>query len=83
MKDASTAEAALPKLQELDSKLDTAKVTMQKIAGAGKADVSELVKTSQGKLKELIERVLAIAGVSEKVKEVAHSIMTKLNELGR
>jgi archaellum component FlaC len=83
VKDASSAEAALPKLQELDNKLDSAKATMQKLAGAGKAALSALVKTSEGKLKELIEKVLAIPGVGEKVKEVAGSIITKLTDLGQ
>ena len=81
VKDAASAEAALPKLQELEGKLDSAKTTMTKLGEAGKVTIGELVKATKGKLSELIAKVLAIPGVGEKVKKVADSIMTKLNDL--
>jgi hypothetical protein len=39
------------------------------------------VKATDGKLRELIEKVLAIPGVGEKIKVVVNSIMTKLTDL--
>jgi hypothetical protein len=81
VKDVPSAEAALPKLQDLDSKLDVAKATMQKLADSAKITISTLVKSSNGKLRELVDTVLAIPGVGEKIKVVADSIMAKLTDL--
>jgi hypothetical protein len=81
VKDVPSAEAALPKLQDLDSKLDVAKATMQKLADSAKITISTLVKSTQGKLRELVDKVLAIPGVGEKVRVVADSIMAKLTDL--
>jgi hypothetical protein len=81
VKDVASAEAALPKLQDLSSKLDAAKATMQKLADAGKATIKTLVQSSQVKLKELVDKVLTIPGVGEKLRAVADSIMAKLTDL--
>jgi hypothetical protein len=81
VKDTASAEAALPKLKDLDDKLDIAKATMQKLADSAKTTISTLIKSSQGKLKELVDKVLAIPGVSEKIKVVADSIMAKLTDI--
>jgi Bacterial protein of unknown function (DUF937) len=81
VKDVPSAEAALPKLQDLEGKLDVAKTTIKDLGAAGKATIGELVKTTMGKLKVLVEKVLAIPGVGEKIKSVTESIMTKLTDL--
>jgi hypothetical protein len=81
VKDVPSAEAALPKLQDLEGKLDSAKTTMKDLGTAGKATISAMVKTTMGTLKELIEKVMAIPGVGEKIKGVTDSIMTKLSDL--
>jgi hypothetical protein len=81
VKDVASAEAALPKLQDLDSKLGIAKVTMHNLADSAKITISTLVKSTQGKLRELVDNVLAIPGVGEKIKVVADSILAKLTDL--
>ena len=81
IKDTASAEAALPKLQDLGPKLDAAKTTMQKLGDAGKATIKALVQSSLSKVKELVEKVLALPGVSDKIKPVVDSIMAKLGEL--
>jgi Bacterial protein of unknown function (DUF937) len=81
VKDAQSAETALPTLQELDGKLDVVKTTMKDLGAAGKATISTVVKAAEGKLRDLIEKVLAIPGVGEKIKAVADSIKTKLTDL--
>ena len=81
VKDVPSAEAALPKLQDLEGKLDVAKTTIKDLGVAGKATIGELVKTTMGKLKELVEKVIAIPGVGDKIKSVTESIMTKLTNL--
>jgi Bacterial protein of unknown function (DUF937) len=81
VKDAASAEVALPKLQELEGKLDVAKTTMKELGDAGRTTVKTLVKSTQAKLKELVDKVLAIPGVGEKIKPVVDSIMAKVTEL--
>jgi hypothetical protein len=81
IKDVPSAEAALPKLQDLGPKLDAAKATLQKLGDAGKAAIKSLVQSSQAKLKDLVDKVLAIPGVGDKIKAVVDTIMTKLGDL--
>ena len=82
VKDVPTAEAALPTLRDLEGKLDRARTTMNEMGEAGKTTIGALVKTTKGKIVELIEKVLAIPGMGEKIKVVAESIKTKLSDLG-
>ncbi len=81
VKDAQSAETALPTLEDLDRKLDVAKTTMKDLGVAAKGTITALVKASEGKLQELIDKVLAIPGVGEKIKAVAQSIKTKLTDM--
>ncbi|HEV3444934.1 MAG TPA: hypothetical protein VG099_09850, partial [Gemmataceae bacterium] len=81
VKDVPSAEAALPKLEDLEGKLDVAKTSIKDLGAAGKATIGELVNASMGKLKALVEKVLAIPGVGDKIKSVTDSIMTKLSDL--
>jgi Bacterial protein of unknown function (DUF937) len=81
VKDTASAEVALPKLQDLEGKLDIAKTTMKELGDAGRTTIKTLVKSAQAKLKELVEKVLAIPGVGEKIKPVVDSIMAKVTEL--
>ena len=77
-----SAETALPKLEDLEGKLEVAKTTMKDLGTAAKATITTLVKASEGKVRELIEKVLAIPGVGEKIKAVADSTpRTKLTDL--
>jgi Bacterial protein of unknown function (DUF937) len=81
VKDVPSAEAALPKLQDLGPKLDAAKAKLDKLTEAGKATIAALVKSSQAKLRELVDKVLAIPGVGDKIKAVVDGIMAKINDL--
>jgi Bacterial protein of unknown function (DUF937) len=81
IKDQATADSALPKLQDLDGKLDAAKTTMKSFADAGKTIIATLVKSELGKLKEIVAKVLAIPGIGDKVKSTVESIMSKLTDL--
>jgi hypothetical protein len=81
VKDVPSAEAALPKLQDFAPKLDAAKAKLDKLTDAGKATVTELVKSSQAKLKELVDKVLAIPGVGDKIRAVVDPIMAKIKDI--
>jgi hypothetical protein len=81
VKDAESAEIALPKLQELEGKLDIAKTTMKDFGTTSRTTITTLVKASEGRLRDLIEKVLAIPNVSEKFKVVTESILKKMTDL--
>lgn len=81
IKDVATAEANLPKLTELNGKLDGVKSLVEKVPAAGKSAIAKLVGDHLGKIKELLNQVLAIPGVGDKVKPITDAIMTKLSAL--
>ncbi len=78
VKDAASAENALPKLQDLEGKLDVAKTTMKDLSDTGQTTVKKLVTSAEAELKKLVVKVLAIPGVGEKFKTIVDSIMSKL-----
>ena len=80
--DGATAEAALPKLREIDGKLDGVKAARDALPEAGKGSLSELVMANIGALKEALAKVLAIPGVGDKLKPVTDQILAKLSAIG-
>ena len=81
VKDAASAEATVLKLRDVEGKLDDAKTTMKELGDAGQTTIKTMVKTTLVKLRELVDKVLAIPGVGEKFKTVVASIMAKLTGL--
>ena len=78
VKDVPTAEAAVPKLKDLTPKIDGLRALWDKLPDAGKAVVAKVTTDQLAKLKELVAKVLAIAGVSDKLKPVADTLIDKL-----
>jgi hypothetical protein len=81
VKDAATADTALPKLKEIDGNLDAMKATFEKLPEAGRGTIITLVKDHLGKVKDLIAKVTAIPGVGEKLKPTLDDIMAKMTAL--
>ena len=81
VKDVPTAEAALPKIQGLNVSLDTLKAGWAKLPEATRTSITTAVKATLPKLKDLITKVLALPGVSEKLKPVLDALVTKLTGL--
>jgi hypothetical protein len=81
IKDAATAQAALPDLEKLNTKLDAVKGLWDKLPAAAQGTVSALVKDNMGKLQELIDKIMALPGVGEKVKPVLDAMVSKLKTL--
>jgi hypothetical protein len=79
IKDAATADAALPKLKELDTTADGLKKAFGLVPQEGKAVVKTLFTDGITKLKELIAKITALPGVGDKIKPVVDSLMAKLN----
>jgi uncharacterized protein YidB (DUF937 family) len=79
--DAATADAALPDLKALLPKIDSVKSVIDQLPGTGKSAITALISDQMPKLKDLIAKVLALAGVSEKLKPTLDAIVQKLTGL--
>jgi len=79
VKDVPSAETAAPKLTDLTPKLDNLEILWDKLPDAAKTSISKIAVDHLGKLKELVAHVLAIPGVSEKLKPVLDIILAKLS----
>jgi len=80
--DEASAAAAAPKLDELNSKLDSLQTASDKLPANARSAVTAVTGEHLGKLKELIQTVLAVPGVKEKIGPSLESIVTKLTALG-
>jgi hypothetical protein len=78
IKDVPSAEAALPKLTDLGPKVEAMKALWDKLGDTGKSTVAKVTTDHLTKLKELVSKILALPGVSEKLKPVVDGLVTKL-----
>jgi membrane-associated protease RseP (regulator of RpoE activity) len=81
VKDAITAEAAQPKLNEIDSSLAPIKAMVGSLPPEQKAAVTNLIQANLGDMTALIEKVLGLPGVSERLKPLLDSILSKITDL--
>ena len=78
VKDVPTAESAVPKLKDLTPRIDGLRGLWDKLPDAGKAELAKVTTDHLAKLKELVGKVLAIPGVSDKLKPVVDMLIDKL-----
>lgn len=81
VKDAAGAETALPKLQALNSTLDTLKAGWDKLPESARASVRAVGTEKLPRLKELAARVSEAPGVSEKFRLAVDALIAKLSAL--
>jgi len=81
IKDAASAEAALPKLQDLNTKLDGARRIYDAIPAEARTTLSSWVSTSQSQLKPLIDKAMSIPGVGDKLRPVVDKMTASLKSL--
>lgn len=81
IKDAETAEAALPKLKDLTGRVDALKGSLDLAPTEVKSKISSLVKDSSTKLVQLIEKTMTLPGVADKIKPVADPLIAKLKSM--
>ena len=82
IKDVATAEAALPKLKDAVSQLDSAKSVFDTLPAAGKSSVLSIVTSNLGSIKDLIAKVASIPGVGTLVKPFTDPILKTLTAMG-
>jgi hypothetical protein len=83
IKDAASAEKALPQLKELTQKVDGLKSVWDKLPAAGQSTIRSITSTYLAKLKDLVSKVEAMPGVGEKIKPTLDQLVTKLGEIGQ
>jgi hypothetical protein len=79
--DSASADTALPKLRDFSTQLDSIQSLTDKLTASGKSQVSSLLKPMVDKLNPLIDKAMALPGVSNKISPVVNDIRTKLNSL--
>lgn len=80
--DAATAEAALPKLKDAASQLESAKSVFDTLPAPGKSSVLSIITSNLEGLRDLIARIASIPGVGGLVKPITDSILNTLTAMG-
>jgi uncharacterized phage infection (PIP) family protein YhgE len=81
--DRASAEAALPDLEAVGSKLDELNDRIEQLPQQGKEALASLLDDSLPELQDLVNKVEGMEGVGEVVKPTLDGIMTKLEAWGR
>ena len=80
IKDAASAEAAVPKLRELSTRLDSMRVRWTAAAEA-RASLVALVKDLSAKLMPSIDSLVAVPAIADKLKPLIDELRRKLNSM--
>jgi hypothetical protein len=79
--DPASAEAALPKLNELGASLDKVSGLVEQLPAEGKSALAGLVAAALPKLEALVAKVNEIPGAGEAIKPVTDPILEKLRAM--
>jgi hypothetical protein len=79
--DAASAEAALPKLSEIDANLDRLGGLVGQLPAEGKSALAALINGALPELEALIAKVSEIPGVAEVIKPTADAMVEKLRAM--
>jgi hypothetical protein len=81
--DPASAEQAMPKLRELNTKLDGIRSMTNNLPPSARSSISSMVTQSMEKLNPTIDKLLATPGVGEKIRPTVQEIRDKLNALAQ
>jgi hypothetical protein len=81
IKDAASAEAALPKLRTLNTTIDGISTTLASLPEDTRKPIAATIGSSYTRLKEMADKVMAIPGVADKVRPVVEPMLAKLQAL--
>jgi hypothetical protein len=81
IKDAASAEAARPKLEELSAKIDATRKLLAQLPADGQAAVQRIADEQLPKFQEQAEATLQTPGLSADLKSLIGRIVQKLVEL--
>ncbi len=84
VKDAATAEAAVPKLTDLTAKVGAMKSVIDKLPGTSKEIVNRMVGTETAGLQVIIDKMKSVGGaVWDKLKPAVEALMEKFNTMSK
>lgn len=78
IQDAASADLALPKLREMNAKLDGLKALWDKIPATARAPIAAVAKSAGASLTPVLDKVTAIPEVGPKIKPIADEMLAKL-----
>ena len=81
IKDAASAEMAVPKLRELSTTLDTLRFTMNQLPVDARAKLVTLVKDLSAKLMPTLDSAVTLPAVGDTVKPFVDELRRKLNAM--
>jgi Bacterial protein of unknown function (DUF937) len=81
IKDAASAEAALPQLQELKAKLATARESVGRLPEMSRTTIRQFVEQRFAAMKDRIDAIGLIPGISAEVKALMNEIVNEIKEL--
>ena len=81
MTDAASAQAALPKLTEVNNRLGELSGMADQLPAAGKTALAALINGALPQLEELIAKVNDIPGVGAVIKSATDAIVAKLKAM--
>jgi hypothetical protein len=79
--DAASAEAALPRLSEVDANLDRLSGPAGRLPAEGKSALAAMINGALPELEALIARVSEIAGVGDIIRPAANALVEKLKAM--
>jgi hypothetical protein len=80
IKDAASAEAQLPQLEQLSTKIDSMKSTLRQMPLTGRATLQDVVDKAIEPVKAQIKQTLSLPGLSDRVHQLIAQILRKLEE---
>lgn len=81
IKDAASAEAALPQLEQVSPQIDQLNTMWQRLPAAGRTTLTSLLGENVGKIKQQAEQILALPGLADRIKALITEIVRKLGDL--
>jgi hypothetical protein len=81
VKDAASADAAIPKLKALGGQIEGMKPLVDKLPASAKSGIMSLVDTWLPKLKEAASKMSSLPGVGDRLKPVVDDLMSKVASL--
>jgi Bacterial protein of unknown function (DUF937) len=79
IKDAASAEAAVPKLRELSTRLDSMRVAMDQLPADARSRLVPLVKDFSAKLTPTMDSVMAMPAIGDTIKPLIDELRRKIN----
>jgi hypothetical protein len=81
IRDAASAEAAAPRLEELKTKLDGIRAAWTRLPEADRPALRDLISAQIDPLKQKAQETLALPGLSDRIKALINDILQRLSEL--